>query len=83
MKCKNMEKKRCKHANLGHTEVIEAFHETMIDEDGSLMTNLGVGNKLRDEVACYDCGKYWTVTKSSPKFIRKYHLEIERLRDKR
>lgn len=83
MKSKNMSKKRCNHANLGHVEVIEAYHQAMIDYQGNLITNNEAGGLLRNQVDCMDCGKRWIVTKSSPKFIVKYHLEIQRLRDER
>lgn len=68
---------KCKHKNLEHTEVIEAYHGTYYDEDGEVWFNNEYGGKIADYVKCYDCQKSWKVVKSSPKFIIDFHEKVQ------
>ena len=72
---------KCTHKNLGHVEVIEAYNQTTYNDEGLIMFNNEYGHKIRDEVNCYECGKKWVVTKSSPKFIKKFHFKVQRNRE--
>lgn len=62
--------KRCKHESLGHVEIIESYHQTHFDEDGTPSFNNEYGNRIRNEVTCFKCEKQWIVNKSSPKFVK-------------